>query len=65
MFIATYIVCDIKWPCDAIGTIVHLIAVEPHLVIQSDVRRDITDCGEIMLCAPALYSTEFQLFIQG
>ena len=58
MFIATYISCDIKWSCDAIGTIVHLITVEPHLVIQSGQILQIVEVSCLLPCA--LYSTEFQ-----
>ena len=54
MFIATYISCDIKWPCDAIGTIVHLIAVEPHLVIQSGQILQIVEAS--CLTAPCFSS---------
>ena len=54
MFIATYIVCDIKWPCDAIGTIVHLIIVEPHLVIQSE--RYYRLWGDHALCSSSLFN---------
>ena len=54
MFIATHIVCDIKWPCDAIGTIVHLITVEPHLVIQSE--RYYRLWGDHALCSSSLFN---------
>ena len=60
--------CDIKCPCDAIGTIVHLIA-GGYIWSYSQARY--YRLRGSMLCAPALYSAEFRLnyihicYIQG